>query len=109
MKPTAYNMTGLMADNGFPSLSEEELRNIFAASCIESAAEAEGITAADMYKRMKAVNLFAELIYPCYEMLHTQSRQIVIEDVLEALHRREKKVLSPAENKEEHLSNHPKQ
>lgn len=74
-----------------PVLKKEELKNIFSASCVESAAEAEGIAAADMYERMKAVNLFAELIYPCYETLHTQSRRIVTEDILEALHRREAK------------------
>ena len=74
-----------------PVLSKEELQNIFSASCVESAAEVEGVSAADMYERMKAVNLFSELIYPCYESLHTQSRRIVTEDILEALHRREAK------------------
>lgn len=71
--------------------AKEELQNIFSASCVESAAEVEGVSAADMYERMKAVNLFSELIYPCYETLHTQSRRIVTEDILEALHRREAK------------------
>ncbi len=71
--------------------TKEELQNIFSASCVESAAEAEGVSSADMYNRMKAVNLFSELIYPCYETLHTQSRRIVTEDILEALHRREAK------------------
>lgn len=84
-----YIMSGVMSDNGFPAPSEEELRNIFAASCVESAAEFEGVAAADMFERMEAVNLFAELIYPCYDTLHTQSRRVVTEDILEALHRRE--------------------
>lgn len=84
-----YTMTGLMSDNGFPAPGEAELRNIFAASCVESAAVAEGVSAAEMFERMAAVNLFTELIYPCYDTLHTQSRRIVTEDVLEALHRRE--------------------
>ncbi len=82
---------GLMSDNGFAAPSHDELRNIFAASCIEAAAAVEGVSASEMYARMKAVNLFVELIYPCYETLHTQSRRIVTEDVLEALHRREAK------------------
>ena len=72
-----------------PVFTKDELRNIFSASCVESAAEAEGISSAEMYERMKAVNLFSELIYPCYETLHTQSRRIVTENILEALHRRE--------------------
>ena len=74
-----------------PDFTKKELQNIFSASCVESAAEAEGVSSAEMYERMKAVNLFSELIYPCYETLHTQSRKIVTEDVLEALHRREAK------------------
>ena len=80
-----------MSDNGFAAPSDDELRNIFASSCVESAAEAEGVSAVEMYARMKAVNLFSELIYPCYDTLHTQSRRIVTEDVLEALHCREAK------------------
>jgi len=84
-------LNGLMSDNGFTAPNDDELRNIFAASCVESAAEAEGISALEMYDRMKSVNLFVELIYPCYDTLHTQSRSIVTEDVLEALHRREAK------------------
>ena len=85
------NLNGLMSDNGFAAPDYDELRNIFASSCVESAAEAEGVSASEMYERMKAVNLFVELIYPCYDTLHTQSRRIVTEDVLEALHRREAK------------------
>ena len=42
-----------------------------------------------MYKRMKAVDLFEQFIYPCYKTLHTQSRDIVTEDVLTALKNRE--------------------
>lgn len=86
-----YKMDGVMSENGFSAHSEAELRNIFAASCVESAADHEGISAAEMFGRMEAVNLLSELIYPCYETLHTQSRQIVTEDILEALHRRETK------------------
>ena len=82
---------GLMSDNGFAAPSHDELRNIFAASCVESVAEAEGLSPEEIYARMKAANLFAELIYPCYDTLHTQSRRIVTEDVLEALRRREAK------------------
>lgn len=90
MDTQQYKMDGLMWENGIPYPDSTELRNIFAASCVESAAIAENTTAEEMYRRMKAVNLFAEFIYPCYEALHTQSRAIVTEDVLEALHNWEK-------------------
>ncbi|MBR5078891.1 MAG: DUF3791 domain-containing protein [Victivallales bacterium] len=88
------NMQGLMSDNGFPKPTEEELRNIFAASCVESAAREVGCTSAEMYKRLKAANLFADLIFPCYDTMHTQSRRIVTEDVLTALQARRKEASS---------------
>lgn len=43
-----------------------------------------------MYERMNMANLFNELIYPCYDTLHTQSYEIVTGDILEALSVREK-------------------
>ena len=89
-----HNMQGLISDNGFPAPTEEELRNIFAASCVEAAARETGCTAAEMYRQMKEANLFAELIYPCYETLHTQSRRIVTEDILNALRTRQKRTAS---------------
>ena len=69
-----------------------ELRNIFAASCIEAAAREVGCSTGEMYRRMKAVELFRDFIYPCYGTLHTQSRQIVTEDVLAALKIRQEKM-----------------
>lgn len=82
---------GLMADNGYDYPSDEQLRNIFASSCVEAAARKMQIPAVEMYRRMKAVDLFHTFIYPCYSTLHTQSREIVTEDVLEALRVREEK------------------
>ena len=85
-------MNGLMSDNGYPYPSDAQLRNIFASSCVEAAARRLHIPASEMYRRMKRVELFRDLIYPCYEALHTQSREIVTEDVLEALRVREEKM-----------------
>lgn len=70
----------------------EELRNIFVSSCIEAAAREVGCSTGEMYRQMKAVNLFNEFIYPCYGTLHTQSRQIVTEDVLAALRIRQERM-----------------
>lgn len=69
----------------------EELRNIFASSCIEAAARKLRCSTGEMYRQMKAVELFRDFIYPCYGTLHTQSRQIVTEDVLAALRIRQEK------------------
>ena len=38
-------------------VTEEELKTIFASSCIESAARAMGCPASEMYLRMKRINL----------------------------------------------------
>lgn len=78
------NLKGLMSDNGYPYPSKTEQVNIFASSCVEAAARKTNMSSAEMYRRMKAVNLFEQFIFPCYEALHTQSRDIVTEDVLEA-------------------------
>ena len=63
----------------------EELRNIFASSCIEAAARKMGCSTGEMYHRMKRVGLIHGFILPGYEALHSQSREHVTEDVLGAL------------------------
>ena len=63
----------------------EELRNIFASSCIEAAARKLGCSTGEMYRRMKRVGLIHGFILPGYEALHSQSREHVTEDVLGAL------------------------
>lgn len=82
-------LDGLMSDNGYPYPSKTELINIFVSSCVESAARKENVSTKEMYQRMKAVDLFKQFIYPCYETLHSQSRDIVTDDVLTALKNRE--------------------
>lgn len=70
----------------------EELRNIFASSCVEAAARKLGCSTGEIYRRMKRVGLIHEFILPGYETLHTQSREHVTEDVLGALNIWEQKL-----------------
>ena len=65
--------------------TEEERRIIFVASCIESVANALGVPASQMHRRMQRVGLIEGYIWRCYDTLHTQSREYVTADVLEAL------------------------
>lgn len=81
-----------MSDNGYSYPSKQMLMNIFASSCVESVARKLQLSTTDAYKRMKAVELFRDVIYPCYNTLHTQSREIATEDILEALSIREAKL-----------------
>lgn len=85
------NIKGLMSDNGYDYPTETQLRNIFASSCVETTARRMNISPSDMYQRMKRVELFRDLIYPCYETLHTQSHDVVTDDIIEALNVRERK------------------
>ena len=75
----------------FTPKTEEELRTIFVASCVESAANAVGCPAREMYGRMKRIGLIDNYIWKFYDTLHTQSREYVTEDVLETLSLWEKK------------------
>lgn len=65
--------------------TDDERRTIFVASCIESAANALGVPASQMHQRMQRVGLIEGYIWRCYDTLHTQSREYVTADVLEAL------------------------
>lgn len=65
--------------------TEEELRTIFVSSCIEAAARVRGCPASEMYLRMKRVGLIEKYIWEFYDVLHTQSREYVTEDVLKTL------------------------
>lgn len=65
--------------------TEEELRTIFVSSCIESAARARGCSVSEMYRRMKSIGLIEDYIWEFYDVLHTQSREYVTEDVLKTL------------------------
>ncbi len=65
--------------------SEDELKNIFASSCIESIARRLGCPTSTIYKRMKKVNLINGYIYPFYDTLHTESRENVTDNILQCL------------------------
>lgn len=63
----------------------------FAVMAIEATAEKMGISSMEMYNRLKRVDLVEQLLFGCYEVLHSQSIKHVAEDVIEALSNWEKK------------------
>ena len=67
-------------------MTDEQLRIIFAASCIEAAAHRKGISATEMYRRMARIGMIEEYILPYYDLLHTQSREYITDTTLETLH-----------------------
>ena len=72
-----------------PSL--EECKAIFVASCIETTAKATGMTSDAMYRRMVRIGLIKDYILPCYNVLHSESRQNITEDILKTIEIWEKK------------------
>lgn len=52
-----------------------EDRMIFASSCVESAARVLGVSAKEMYERMKHVDLINGYILKHYEAIHSESRE----------------------------------
>lgn len=69
-------------------LSDVEIRMGFAALCVEAAAKHAGCTYKEMYQRMKRVGLIQALTRRL-DPLHTQSREYIVNDLLEALQRLE--------------------
>lgn len=73
-------------------LSEVETKMIFVASCIESTARKLGISYQEMYTRMERYDMIDNYILPCYEVLHSESREQVTNNMIEYLNNREKAV-----------------
>lgn len=57
----------------------------FAVMAIESAARKLGISGREMHDRLKAQNLIHNRLIGRYELLHTQSREWVADDIVETL------------------------
>lgn len=72
-------------DNGFERPSEQERMMTFVCSCIEDLADKLGCKPSDAYRRMQKIGLIQQYIIPCYDTLHTESRESVSADILETL------------------------
>lgn len=71
----------------------EEIKLAFAASCVEGAARKLGVPYIEVYERMKRVDLIDKYILKHYDTLHTESREYLIEDVIECLNNWENKAV----------------
>ena len=68
-------------------------RLAFTVLAIEASAQKMGISPSEMRKRLDKVGLIKNLIQDCYDTLHTESREAVASDVVEALKNWERKDL----------------
>ena len=62
----------------------------FVASCIESVADRLNVGYRDIFERMEKVGMIDDYIYPCYEQLHTESRENLTESLIATLNHWEK-------------------
>lgn len=68
----------------------DEIKLAFVASCVEGVARRLGIPYIDVYERMKRVDMIDKYIMSNYDVLHTESSEYLIDDVIECLHNWEK-------------------
>ena len=58
---------------------------MFAASCIEWAAEVLDCDYLEVFNRMDKVGLIENYIIKCYDVLHLESRKEIMKDIIETL------------------------
>lgn len=67
--------------------SEEELS--FAIFCIENVANRLGVGADRVYRALtEKSDIMNRYIIPCYEVLHSQSREYIVEDIISLMEER---------------------
>ena len=69
-------------------------RLAFTVLAIEASAKKMNISPSEMRRRLDKVGLIKNLIQRCYDTLHTESREAVANDIVEALHNWEKEELA---------------
>lgn len=63
----------------------------FITFCVGSLADALQWSASKVYKTLRSTGLLSDYIVPCYDVLHTFSKEYIVDDLTDAL--REKGVL----------------
>lgn len=66
-------------------LSQTEIKLTFVASCIEGTARKLGKSYQEIFEHMKRVGMIKDYIWSNYEMLHTESRENVTNNMIECL------------------------
>lgn len=57
----------------------------FVATCVETTARHLGVDYSEIYQRMNKVGMIEEYILPNYEPLHSESREVLAERMIECL------------------------
>ena len=54
----------------------------FSTFCIGSVASSLGMSEADVYGRLKESGILMDYIVPCYDVLHSFSKEYIVEDLI---------------------------
>ena len=60
----------------------------FVIFCVGSVADVLKMNARDVYQRMSQGNIISDYIVPCYDVLHTFSREYIVEDLLDLMNKK---------------------
>lgn len=60
----------------------------FSTFCIGNVAEALGMKQAEVYRRLKSSGILMDYIVACYDVLHTFSREYLVEDIVALMRKR---------------------
>lgn len=79
-------------------ISKEQIVMAFVATCIETTARQLGIDYSEIYQRMNRVGMIENYIMPNYEPLHSESREVLAERLIECLNNWEKNYNNPTKS-----------
>lgn len=68
-------------------ISKEQIIMAFVATCIETTARYLNVSYKEVYQRMEKVGMIDNFIIPNYEPLHSESRDILAERLVECLNK----------------------
>jgi hypothetical protein len=74
------------------TIPKEQIVMAFVATCIEATARVLNVHYSDVYERMNRVGMIENYIVPNYEPLHSESREVLVERLLECLKNWEEKL-----------------
>lgn len=76
----------------FRKISKEQIVMSFVATCIETTSRQLNTTYNEIFQRMERVGMIENYIIPNYEPLHSESREVLAERIIECLNNWEKKL-----------------
>lgn len=71
-------------NNGI-NISQTQIVLAFVATCIEATARTLGVSYREVFLRMKRLGMIENYIFPNYGVLHTESRENIVLDMIECM------------------------